>query len=103
MVFYERSNLPWKNSAELKSEYIKLTYLYLCSRNCFNKGYMKYSYFKNLIRYATNENNSKIIRNIFDGLMGQQIIQIKKINGSTKYIFNPYNKKYKPKYKIIFN
>jgi len=92
--------LSSRHKNELKSEYLKVSYLYLSSRNCFNLGWLPYSYFRNLIRYASGENNQRVIRNVFDNLVAQGVIHRDYLNGSTKYLFNPHNKIYNKKYII---
>ena len=92
-------------SKKNKMAYVKLTVLYMLSRNIFNMGYMEYGYFKNIIRYVIDDFNPKLIRYIFSGLLSRGIIKKVKVkkHHSCLYIFNPYNKIFKPNIKIQFN
>ncbi len=95
--------INWRRNDRLKLEYIKVSYMYLSGRNCFNQGYMSYSYFKNLIRFATGENESYLLRFIFQNLLNQKVFRMRKNGRHTSYIFNPFNKPYSKQYEVDWN
>lgn len=76
-----------------KTKFLDLIILYLKYRNCYYMKYQKYSYFKNLIKYITCIENETLIRRMFESLLQKNIIQKKKFDKTTKYIFNPYNRR----------
>jgi len=87
---------------EIKQEYVDFIILYFSSRNIFNMGYLNYSYFRNIIRYALDNPNPKLIRFIFNTMVSKDIMKRKKLKKSTVYLFNPYNKTFIPNYQLIF-
>lgn len=87
---------------KLKAEYIKVSYLYLSSRNLFNRGFLPYSFFRNLIRYIIQDSDQFLIRYIFQSLLAQKVFIFNKNNKSTEYLFNPHNRYYNKEYKLQF-
>lgn len=83
-VFYSKKN---------KRELIELSTIYLKYRNCYNQGFQRYSYFRNLIKHITGLYVTNHIRHIFNALINQDMIDIKKERGKIYYRFNPYQKK----------
>ena len=92
----------WRGNPKLKEEYIKVSYLYLSSRNLFNMGWNPYSFFRNLIRYIIKDTDQLLIRYIFQSLLAQQVFIFNKKNKSTEYLFNPHNRYYNKQYKLEF-
>ena len=83
-VFYNKTN---------KRELIELSTIYLKYRNCFNNGFQRYSYYKNLIKHITGLNFTNHVRHIFNSLINKGFIDVKKHHGKIYYRFNPYQKK----------
>ena len=59
-------------------DYEKLTLLYFSYRNIYKMGYLRYSIFKNLIRYCTNITDYRKIRTIFQNLVNKDIFDTRK-------------------------
>lgn len=83
-----------------RKDLLKLNVLYFDYRNTFNYGYMKYNFFKNMIRYISNITDNQEIRYIFNKLHQRKYFQKKKEGKSTLYLYNP-TKKELPKYNGI--
>ena len=83
-VFYNKKN---------KRQLLELSLIYLKYRNCFNEGYQRYSYFRNLIRHITGLVLNNHVRNIFNSLINKGFIDVKKQHGKIFYQFNPFQKK----------
>jgi len=83
-VFYSKKN---------KNELIELSTIYLKYRNCFNQGFQRYSYYRNLIKHITGLTFTNHVRHIFNSLINKGLIDIKKEQGKIFYRFNPYQKK----------
>jgi hypothetical protein len=75
-----------KNNNE---DYEKLILLYFSYRNIYNMGYLRYSIFKNLIRYCTNIRDYRKIRTIFQNLVNKDVFDKKKKLNGFYYRFNP--------------
>ena len=65
-VFYNKTN---------KRELIELSTIYLKYRNCFNNGFQRYSYYKNLIKHITGLNFTNHVRHIFNSLINSVLKQ----------------------------
>lgn len=76
-----------------KQDLIELTYLYFKFRNLYLSGFQRYIFFRNLISYVTNLNNYYSIRSIFNNLINEGSIEIKKEKKKVYYRFNPNGKK----------
>ncbi len=79
-----------------KQDLIELTYLYFQFRNLYLSGFQRYIFFRNLISYVTNLNNYYSIRSIFNNLINEGSIEIKKEKKKVYYRFNPKGKKDTP-------
>ena len=86
----------------IQKNLVRVSYLYLSSRNIYNMGYLSYGNFRNLIRYVIGSYEPKIIRFIFSRLLSCGAIQRKKFGKSVRYIWNPNNKEYKYKPQLFF-
>ncbi len=80
-----------------RKDLLKLNILYFDYRNTFNFGYMKYNFFKNMIRYISNLADNIEIRYIFQKLYQRKYFKKKKDGNRTLYIYNPTNREI-PKY-----
>jgi len=76
-----------------KEDLIELTFLYFKFRNLYFVGFQRYIFFKNLISYVTKLNNYSSIRSIFNNLLNEDLIEIKKDKKKVYYRFNPKQKK----------
>tara|TARA_R110000796_G_scaffold120917_1_gene235055 strand:+ start:714 stop:1001 length:288 start_codon:yes stop_codon:yes gene_type:complete len=94
-----------RNKSQYKNNIIDLVILYFKYRNCYNQGFQKYYYFKNLIKHITNLDDLTFIRRIFEELLLKKIIEKKIICSSVRYRFNPYRKESinSPPYILTFN
>jgi len=77
------------NKSDAKKSTIKLINLYFKYRNCYNSGFQKYSYFKNLMVYVTDIKDTAFLRRIFENLISTHIIEKKLIQKSIRYRYNP--------------
>ena len=76
-------------------ETIDLVVNYMKYRNSHRHGYLKYYYFKQIIRYITDEKDGMKVRAIFQRLIDDGIIHRKQLMRGAKkigllYLFNPY-------------
>jgi len=83
-----------------RKDLLKLNVLYFDYRNTFNYGYMKYNFFKNMIRYISNITDNQEIRYIFNKLYQRKYFKKQKQGKATLYLYNPTNKEL-PKYNGI--
>ncbi len=73
-----------------KEQNIQLITLYFRYRNIYNMGFQSYKIFKFMMCYITNIDNMTYIRNVFETMLSRNIFQLKFINKSRYYIFNPF-------------
>ena len=85
----------------ITDDILKLCILYFELRNTFNVGFMRYSHFKNMIRYITNFTEHRLIRQAFQKLLNKQYFIKNKSGRATKYHFNPCNRDLPPYSHIV--
>ena len=90
-----------RNRNEFKKNIVDLIILYFKYRNCYNIGFQKYSYFKNLMRYITDITDKLYLRRAFEELINKGLIEKKLVMGSVRYRFNPTQKRDDPNLPII--
>ena len=83
-VFYNKKN---------KNQLLELSTIYLKYRNCYNAGFQRYSYYKNLIKHITGLYLANHVRHVFNSLINQGLIDVEKKQGKIYYRFNPYQRK----------
>lgn len=76
-------------------ETVELVVNYMKYRNSHKHGYLKYYYFKQVIKYITGESDGMKVRAIFQRLLDDEIIHKRQVlRGAKKvgllYHFNPY-------------
>lgn len=76
-----------------KEDLIQLTFLYFKYRNLYFSGFQKYNFFRNLISYVTKLKNYYSVRSIFNNLINEGFIEVKKEKKKVYYRFNPKKKK----------
>tara|TARA_R110002096_G_scaffold85864_1_gene198011 strand:- start:3528 stop:3812 length:285 start_codon:yes stop_codon:yes gene_type:complete len=93
-----------KYPSEYNKNILTLITLYFKYRKFHTYGYMKYSYFRNVIMSITTLQPCQIRRS-FDYMVKNGLIEKRKISKSTYYRFDPYKEKYEEKitYKVIFD
>lgn len=73
---------------------VELCNMYMKYRNSYKHGFMKYDYFKNVIRYITGLKDPERIRGIFQRLCEEELIERielwKRGKRSLRYRHNPY-------------
>lgn len=84
-----------KKDQDIKNNYIELVILYFKYRNTYNLGYQRYSVYRNLIRFITDNNDLKFCRTIFSELQKRKLFQKKIVIKSIYYRFNAYPNRYK--------
>ena len=92
-----------RNKCAVKKTIVDLIILYFKYRNCYNSGFQKYSYFRNLMRYITDINDAIFLRRIFEDLINKKLIEKKLVIGSVRYRFNPCKKYEDPNRPIVIN
>ena len=92
-----------RNKCAVKKTIVDLIILYFKYRNCYNNGFQKYSYFRNLMRYITDINDAIFLRRIFEDLINKKLIEKKLVIGSVRYRFNPSKKYDDPNRPIVIN
>lgn len=69
---------------------LSITNTYFQYRNIGNFGFVKYSIFKNLIKYITNISDDRKIRRIFDKMIALgQFDKLRLKKHSILYLYNP--------------
>ena len=80
----------------MSAENVALCDTYMKMRNSFNHGFLKYDYFRNIIRYITGIKKSVNLRAIFQKMLEQELIEKQIIIKTNKkktlrYRHNPYH------------
>tara|TARA_R110000822_G_C15141816_1_gene476300 strand:- start:469 stop:729 length:261 start_codon:yes stop_codon:yes gene_type:complete len=80
----------------MSADNVALVDTYMKMRNSFKHGFLKYDYFRNIIRYITGIKKSVNIRAIFQKMLEQELIEKHIIIMTNKkktlrYRHNPYH------------